>query len=71
VLSATNQRELVDAVFRALAPDGRYLQYTFSIGGSPIRARRLGLVGKRLGTAFGNFPPASVWTYRPARPAAQ
>jgi phosphatidylethanolamine/phosphatidyl-N-methylethanolamine N-methyltransferase len=66
VLSATNQRELVDAVFAALAPDGRYLQYTFSIGGSPVRAKRLGLVGKRLGTAFGNFPPASVWTYRPA-----
>jgi phospholipid N-methyltransferase len=30
-----------------------------------VRAKRLGLVGRRLGTTFGNFPPASVWTYRP------
>jgi len=65
VLSAAYQRELVDAMFTVLAPAGRYLQYTFTLGGSPVRARRLGLVGRRLGTTFGNFPPASVWTYRP------
>jgi phosphatidylethanolamine/phosphatidyl-N-methylethanolamine N-methyltransferase len=65
VLSAAYQRELIDAMFSALAPDGRYLQYTFTLGGSPVRARRLGLAGRRLGTTFGNFPPASVWTYRP------
>jgi phosphatidylethanolamine/phosphatidyl-N-methylethanolamine N-methyltransferase len=66
VLSAAYQRELIDAMFGVLAPDGRYLQYTFTLGGSPVRARRLGLTGRRLGTTFGNFPPASVWTYRPA-----
>jgi phosphatidylethanolamine/phosphatidyl-N-methylethanolamine N-methyltransferase len=66
VLSAAAQRELIDAAFSVLAPDGRLLQYTFALGGSPIRAKRLGLVGRRLGTAFGNFPPASLWTYRPA-----
>ncbi|HUL08336.1 MAG TPA: methyltransferase domain-containing protein [Candidatus Acidoferrum sp.] len=65
VLSAAYQRELVDAMFSVLAPEGRYLQYTFTLGGSPVRARRLGLTGRRLGTTFGNFPPASVWTYRP------
>ena len=70
VLSAAQQRELIDAAFAVLAPHGRFLQYTFALGGSPIRAKRLGLVGKRLGTAFGNFPPASVWTYRPAVDAA-
>ncbi len=69
VLSAAAQRELIDAAFTALAPDGRLLQYTFALGGSPIRAKRLGLVGRRLGTTFGNFPPASVWTYRPAAAA--
>jgi phosphatidylethanolamine/phosphatidyl-N-methylethanolamine N-methyltransferase len=65
VLSAAYQRDIIDALFDVLAPDGRYLQYTFTLGGSPVRARRLGLVGRRLGTTFGNFPPASVWTYRP------
>jgi phosphatidylethanolamine/phosphatidyl-N-methylethanolamine N-methyltransferase len=65
VLSAAYQRQLIDAMFSALAEDGRYLQYTFTLGGSPVRARRLGLAGRRLGTTFGNFPPASVWTYRP------
>ncbi|MGE0120835.1 MAG: class I SAM-dependent methyltransferase [Dongiaceae bacterium] len=70
VLSASAQRELIDAAFSMLAPDGRFLQYTFALGGSPIRAKRLGLVGRRLGTTFGNFPPASVWTYRPAAEAA-
>src|SRR5262249_18646835 len=65
VLSAAYQRELVDAMFSVLASEGRYLQYTFTLGGTPVRARRLGLVGRRLGTTFGNFPPASVWTYRP------
>jgi phosphatidylethanolamine/phosphatidyl-N-methylethanolamine N-methyltransferase len=66
VLTAAYQREIIDAMFGVLAPDGRYLQYTFTLGGSPVRARRLGLAGRRLGTTFGNFPPASVWTYRPA-----
>jgi phosphatidylethanolamine/phosphatidyl-N-methylethanolamine N-methyltransferase len=70
VLSAAAQRELIDAAVTMLAPDGRFLQYTFALGGSPIRAKRLGLVGRRLGTTFGNFPPASVWTYRPAAAAA-
>jgi phosphatidylethanolamine/phosphatidyl-N-methylethanolamine N-methyltransferase len=65
VLSAAYQREIIGALFAVLAADGRYLQYTFTLGGSPVRARRLGLTGRRLGTTFGNFPPASVWTYRP------
>lgn len=65
VLSAAYQRQLIDAMFSALAEDGRYLQYTFTLGGSPVRARRLGLTARRLGTTFGNFPPASVWTYQP------
>jgi phosphatidylethanolamine/phosphatidyl-N-methylethanolamine N-methyltransferase len=66
MLSTANQHELIDAIFAVLSPDGRYLQYTFRPGTSPVRAKRLGLVGRRLGTTFGNFPPASVWTYRPA-----
>jgi len=64
VLSAAWQRELVDAISAVLSPGGRFLQYTYSLTGSPIRAKLLGLVGRRLGTTFGNVPPASVWTYR-------
>jgi phosphatidylethanolamine/phosphatidyl-N-methylethanolamine N-methyltransferase len=70
MLSTTAQRELIDMIFTVLAPTGRYLQYTFRPGTSPVRAKRLGLAGKRLGTTFGNFPPASVWTYRPVSDAA-
>jgi phosphatidylethanolamine/phosphatidyl-N-methylethanolamine N-methyltransferase len=65
VLSVAGQREIVDAAFAVMAPHGRLLQYTFALAGSPICAKRLGVVGRRLGTTFGNFPPASVWTYRP------
>jgi phosphatidylethanolamine/phosphatidyl-N-methylethanolamine N-methyltransferase len=64
VLSAAWQRDLVDAIFAVMAPDGRFLQYTYALVGSPIRAARLGLAGRRLGVTLGNFPPASVWTYR-------
>ena len=64
VLSAAQQRELIDAMFSVLRSDGRYLQYTFRLGSSPVRAKRLGLIARRLGTTFANFPPGSVWTYR-------
>jgi phosphatidylethanolamine/phosphatidyl-N-methylethanolamine N-methyltransferase len=63
VLSLANQREIVDAIYSSLAPDGRYLQYTYRALRSPVAADRLGLAADRLGTTFGNFPPASVWTY--------
>jgi phosphatidylethanolamine/phosphatidyl-N-methylethanolamine N-methyltransferase len=66
MLSVAGQRELIDAFLAVLAPTGRYLQYTHSMTGSPVRTKRLGLKGKRLGTTLGNFPPASVYTYRRA-----
>ena len=65
MLSVAGQREIVTAIHGVLSPGGRYLQYTFSISGSPVSAKRLGLVARRLGTTFGNFPPASVWSYAP------
>jgi phosphatidylethanolamine/phosphatidyl-N-methylethanolamine N-methyltransferase len=66
MLSLSGQRELIDALLAVVAPTGRYLQYTHSMTGSPVHTRRLGLRGKRLGTTFANFPPASVYTYRRA-----
>ncbi|MGH6933328.1 MAG: class I SAM-dependent methyltransferase [Dongiaceae bacterium] len=62
VLTLDQQRELIDASLAALAPTGRFLQYTYSIF-SPTRAHRLGLAGRRLGVTYQNFLPASVWTY--------
>ena len=58
------QQQLFDAFLGALGASGRYLQYTYSLF-SPLQARRLGLAGRRLGITFGNFPPASLWTYQP------
>jgi phosphatidylethanolamine/phosphatidyl-N-methylethanolamine N-methyltransferase len=63
VLSLTAQRQLLDALFDVLGPDGRYLQYTYSLF-SPLPMGRLEVEGRRLGITFGNFPPASLWTYR-------
>jgi phosphatidylethanolamine/phosphatidyl-N-methylethanolamine N-methyltransferase len=62
VLSLAAQRQLLDAMFAVLGPQGRFLEYTYSLF-SPLPARRLGLAGRRLGITFGNFPPASLWTY--------
>jgi len=70
MLTASAQRELVAAIFAVLSPAGRFLQYTCSLSGSPIRARRLGLKARRLGTTFGNLPPAALWTYTPLGQAA-
>jgi phosphatidylethanolamine/phosphatidyl-N-methylethanolamine N-methyltransferase len=62
VLSLAAQRQLTDAMLAVLGPEGRYLQYTYSLF-SPLPARHLGLTGRRLGVTFGNFPPASLWTF--------
>jgi phosphatidylethanolamine/phosphatidyl-N-methylethanolamine N-methyltransferase len=62
VLTSSAQRQLTDAFLSALGAKGRYLQYTYSLF-SPLPARRLGLEGRRLGITFGNFPPASLWSF--------
>lgn len=62
VLASSSQRQLTDAFLSALGAKGRYLQYTYSLF-SPLPARRLGLEGRRLGITFGNFPPASLWSF--------
>jgi phosphatidylethanolamine/phosphatidyl-N-methylethanolamine N-methyltransferase len=69
VLSAPAQQQLFDTLIGALGANGRYLQYTYSLF-SPLQVRRLGLKGRRLGITFGNFPPASLWTYRRNESAA-
>lgn len=59
------QRALTQAAFEVMAPGGDILQYTYSLA-SPIKAKPLGLKGRRRGIAMLNLPPAWVWSYLPA-----
>jgi phosphatidylethanolamine/phosphatidyl-N-methylethanolamine N-methyltransferase len=57
------------AVFRdaveSVAPGKGYLLYTYCAT-SPLPYRKLAMTGQRLAFTLANFPPASVWRYRPA-----
>jgi hypothetical protein len=57
------QMEAVDAV-EAVAPGRGFLLYTYCIT-SPLPYGKLGLGARRLAWTPLNFPPASVWRYRP------
>jgi phosphatidylethanolamine/phosphatidyl-N-methylethanolamine N-methyltransferase len=65
MLPIERQRRFVDAV-EAVAPGKGFLLYTYCIT-SPLPYRRLGLAARREVWTPLNFPPASVWHYRPAR----
>jgi phosphatidylethanolamine/phosphatidyl-N-methylethanolamine N-methyltransferase len=56
------QQRFVDAWFDVLAPEGRMLQYTYSLV-SPLPEAKLGVKGRRKGLAVLNVPPAWVWSY--------
>jgi phosphatidylethanolamine/phosphatidyl-N-methylethanolamine N-methyltransferase len=56
------QQRFVDAWFEVLAPEGRMLQYTYSLV-SPLPEAKLGVRGRRKGLAVLNVPPAWVWSY--------
>ena len=59
------QRRMVGSWLDVMPPDGRLLQYTYSLA-SPLPAARLGLAGRRCGLVMRNLPPAWVWSYRRA-----
>lgn len=59
------RRKILDSCFKIMAPDGAYLQYTYSPRSS-IDAKAYNLQKKRLGTIFRNLPPATVWQYTKA-----
>ena len=59
------QRRFVNAV-EAVAPGRGFLLYTYCVT-SPLPWRTLGLAADRRAWTPLNFPPASVWKYRPAR----
>lgn len=62
-MSSELQKKIIDVSFKVLRPDGHFLQYTYRPL-SPIPAARLGLSKQRVGFAFRNLPPATVWRYQ-------
>ena len=65
MLPLERQRRFVEEVER-IAPGLGFLLYTYCIT-SPLPYRRLGLGAVRESWTPRNFPPASVWRYRPLR----
>jgi len=64
LLPLEQQRRFVAAV-EAVAPGRGFLLYTYCVT-SPLPWRALGLTARREAFTPLNFPPASVWRYRPA-----
>ena len=60
------QREVVGPAFRLMAPGGFFTPITYSPGTPVSEAlqRELGLSVTRLGTVWGNLPPARVFAFR-------
>lgn len=56
------RKQILDSCFKIMAPEGAYLQYTYSPRSS-IDVKAYQLNKKRLGTVFLNFPPATIWQY--------
>jgi phosphatidylethanolamine/phosphatidyl-N-methylethanolamine N-methyltransferase len=63
LLSAADQRAIVDSVFSIMPAGRRLVLYTYKLG-SPLVRERLGLEGRRTAWVAANVPPASVWSYR-------
>jgi phosphatidylethanolamine/phosphatidyl-N-methylethanolamine N-methyltransferase len=56
------RRQILESCFDIMAPEGAYVQYTYSPRSS-IDAETYQLNKKRLGTVFLNLPPATIWQY--------
>lgn len=63
LLPEKKQRQFIEQV-EAVAPGKGFLLYTYCIS-SPLPYRTLKLDAERLAWTPLNFPPASVWHYRP------
>lgn len=63
LLPLERQRRFVGQI-EAIAPGRGFLLYTYCIT-SPLPWRALGLTARRAAWTPMNFPPASVWRYRP------
>ena len=65
LLNEAKQRQFIQQV-EAVAPGRGFLLYTYCVT-SPLPHRTLGLDAQRLDWTPLNFPPASVWHYRPKK----
>lgn len=63
LLPLERQAAFRDAV-ESVAPGRGFLLYTYCAT-SPLPYRRLGMTARRMAFTLANFPPASVWRYRP------
>jgi phosphatidylethanolamine/phosphatidyl-N-methylethanolamine N-methyltransferase len=71
-LPFTAQHQVVKQSFRALGPQGIFVQFTYGFS-SPIRPElqhRLALKGRPVMRVIRNLPPAVVWRYVRSEPAA-
>ncbi|MBL0941471.1 MAG: methyltransferase domain-containing protein [Alphaproteobacteria bacterium] len=57
------QRKIIDASFAVMDHEGELFQYTYRPM-SPLAASHFGLSQTRVGVAFRNLPPATVWRYQ-------
>jgi phospholipid N-methyltransferase len=68
-MSRSTQRTILAAAFSVLAPDGRFIQFTYGPA-SPVSREllaELGLSVERGGIAWRNVPPASVYVFTRSR----
>ena len=63
MLPLERQEAFRDAV-EAVAPGKGFLLYTYCAT-SPLPYGKLGMAARRMAFTLANFPPASVWRYRP------
>ncbi len=56
------QKDIVDASFKSLTKNGRFIQYTYSPFSS-LASHKFGLSKRRAGFVLKNFPPATIWCY--------
>lgn len=63
LLPLERQEAFRDAV-EAVAPGRGFLLYTYCAT-SPLPYGKLGMAARRMAFTLANFPPASVWRYRP------
>lgn len=61
-MNAAQQKAILDEAFHLLAPDGAFVQFTYSprTPFKPDVLRRLGLASHRVGAILRNVPPATV-----------
>lgn len=62
-LSFEEQKDIVEACFAILHTQGSLMQFTYGPL-SPLPAKKLQLIKKRVGHVLMNMPPASVWRYK-------